>query len=578
MRKMAALILAGALTVGSALPAAAHGSPKGHEKGNHKSRFEESFRDWDAGFWGNEALARMVVKGVIKGNSDGTIAAVRPVTRLEAAIMLARLLDLPAPELPYGEFKLKAPWGEIKIENAGGKFEIKVEARGEGEFKFEDSNAVPAWGRAAILTALQEGFLIFDGARLNPLAPLNRLEAAIMLVKAAGLDAEARDRAGADLPFADAGSIPDRLQGYIAIAVEKGFVKGYEDGTFRPHKILTRAEWAALLDRLDRQGAPVSADGRQVKGTVTGVTVGAAPAIAMTTPVFPNGVTYPVDDTAVFYKGGQAITIADLAAGDNVIVNLSPERTILMVTVHNVARTVAGTVTAYTAPAAGAAGSIAIQGAAGAAATTHVVTAGTAVTLDGRPATLADIRVGDRVELTLEGAALTRIAIKAEVRTVTGTLAAVTPGAGGALPTLSVTGPNNTTATYAVADHATLAEAGGGALTLADLHAGDQLSLRVERNLVTRIVRTRAAAQPQQPTAATGIISAIAAPGTAGSGYSVTILSNGAAATYSFAPNATLALGTAAITAADLRVGDQVQFTHTAGVIATLVVTARAGQ
>lgn len=482
MRKWMALLLAGTLTLSLAVPALAR--DKEREK-DHKSRFEVQFKDWDTQFWGNESLARMVTKGVIKGNGDGTVAANRPVSRLEAAIMVARLLDLEAPQIPRGEFKLKAPWGEIKIENEGDEFEIKIKTR-DDEWEFEDDDDVPAWGREAILIGLEHGFLIFDGARLNPMSPLNRLEAAIMLVKAAGMDEEAQNWAGADLSFTDASKIPQRLQGYIAVAVEQEFVTGYENGSFMPHKPVTRAEWATLLDRLDRDGAPVSADGRQVKGMVTAVNVGTAPSIAMTTPVFPNGVTYPVDDTAVFYKNRQEITIADISAGDQVIINLSPDRQILMVTVHNLVKRIAGQVSAYTEPTTSAAGSITVTDKTGVT-TTHALTVQTAVRLGESAGTLADLLVGDQVKLTLEGAQLTSIMIKVEAVTVTGSLSAITQGVDGALPTLTVVSENSPAITYTVADYATISGSGETALTLTDLQVGDLVTLRVQRGLVVRI-------------------------------------------------------------------------------------------
>lgn len=571
MRKVVALTLAGALALGTAAPALAdndHG--RSHGKGSGKNRFEDKFKDWNREFWGNEALARMITKGVIKGNDDGTVAAVRPVSRLEAAIMLGRLLNLEAPEIPYGEIKLKAPWGELEIENKGDKFELKLKTR-EGEIKIEDDGDIPSWGRAAILVGLQQGFLIFDGAKLSPSAPLNRLEAAIMLVKAAGLDEEAQAKADADLSFTDEAKIASRLRGYIAIAVEKGFVTGYEDGSFRPDKLVTRAEWAALLDRLDRKGPAVSPDGRQVKGAVTAVSIGASPSITMTTPVFPGGVTYAVDDTAVLYEKGKEVTIADVAVGDNVIINLSEDRKILMLAVNNVPREVTGVVTAYTAPSATAAGSLTLT--VNGAATTYSVPSDMAFTLGGKAATAADVRIGDKVVLVMEGAQLTKVHIKVETVTVSGTLSAVTP-AGNARPTITLIGENNTAATYTIADYATINAKNGPALTLNDLKPGDKATLTVERNLVAKIVRTQSA--PAQPQVKTGTIVAVTAPATSGAAYSVGILVNNAVEVYTVGQSTALIYNGAAIAPSALRIGDQTQFTHNGTVLTTLTVTTRA--
>ena len=53
--------------------------------------------------------------------------------------------------------------------------------------------------------------------------------------------------------FKDA--IPAYAQGAVEVAVAKGLVKGYPDGTFRPNQPVTRAEAAVILDRLIGGGA-----------------------------------------------------------------------------------------------------------------------------------------------------------------------------------------------------------------------------------------------------------------------------------------------------------------------------------
>ncbi|HYF76615.1 MAG TPA: S-layer homology domain-containing protein [Symbiobacteriaceae bacterium] len=483
MHKFVTAVLAGALSLTVITPTTALARDDRSEK--KRPQYEQNFKDWQQDFWANESLARMITLGVIKGNGDDTIASSRPVTRLEAAIMLSRLLELPAPEMPKGEFKIKAPWGELEIENKGDKFEIKLKTR-EGEFKLEDGGKIPAWGREAILIGLREGFLVFDGASVSPMKPLNRLEAAMMMVKAAGLDAEAQARKGADLPFTDADKIPERLRGYIALAVENGFVNGYEDGSFRPEQVLSRAEWAALLDRLDRKSGPaVTADGKQIKATVTAVDADATPSVRVTTPVYPGGVTYQFDPASVIYKSGKEITVADIQADDQVIINLDAEREVALLTVANVVRRVSGQVEAFTAPADVAEGSIELKEKDGT--RSYKVTSASKILLSGREATFADVREGDAVTVKLEGARVSEIAIKVETKSVAGTLEAVTPGDDATLPTIALKDAEEGQAPYKVADHATIKNSNGTAITLADLQPGDQLSLKVERDLVIAI-------------------------------------------------------------------------------------------
>lgn len=414
-RKLLALVLALILVV-AATPLAMAGDDDEDEeegKGRPEKRWEFSFKDWNRGYWANESLARMAAKKVMQGYDDGTIGAQRPVSKLEAAIMLVRLLQLDLPVLGEGEltFQMKSG-GKVKAEVEGEELELAIKGPGgEVEVEFEDDNRIPPWGQGAIIAALQEGFLLFEGGHINPMAPLTRWEATVMLVKAAGLEQQAALEAGADLPFRDAPAIPEDYRGYVAVALAQGLITGYDDHTFKPTKPVTRAEWAALLDRLDRQGE--SRDARQVKGKVTAANIGASPSISMTTPVYPQAVTYPIDDTAVFYVNGREATIADVRAGDRVIVQLSEDRKILMVTVTrdgtaDTSLTLTGTV-ATVVYGANEIPTVGLTNDLGETRAYRVADWATITSAAGADLTLADIRVGSRVQARVEQSLIVRL-------------------------------------------------------------------------------------------------------------------------------------------------------------------------
>lgn len=548
MRKLTAMIVASALTLGAMAPAALADNDNQHGNGN-RPQYEQDFSDWQDDYWANESLARMITRGVIQGNGDATIASFRPVTRLEAAIMMSRLLELQAPAMPTGEFTIDTSWGEIRVTNTKKEFAIRIKTP-QGEYKLEDGDDIPEWGRNAILIGLREGFIVFDGASLSPMKPLNRLEAAIMMVKAAGLDAQAQARAGASLEFTDADSIPGRLRGYIAIAVESGFVTGYEDGSFRPAQVLTRAEWAALLDRLDREnGKPITADGRQIKATVTAVSTNG---VTVTTPVYPGGVTYRLASNAAIYKGGKKIRLSDIQADDQVIINLNSDRQILLLTVVNTSRQVSGKVEAFVRPSASGTGSIRLNGTG--TARTYTVNSQTKVMLDGQAATFAEVRTGDQVTLKLDGVVVKEIAIKAAATTtVVGTLEAISFGSNATLPTVTVRSANNVRATYSIADFAAIKGENGAAITLGDLNLGDELTLKVERDLVTSIQVKAGAIVPVKSGQVEAFVAA--SRGVAGA---ITVRDNSASATYTVTTSTEVLLGNRMATFADVRIGDQV--------------------
>ena len=87
--------------------------------------------------------------------------------------------------------------------------------------------------------------------RFQPNALADRLTAAIVLVRAAGLRGEAEAQANASLPFTDTASIPAQWRGYVAVALARGLLKP-GNKTFRPQTALTRLELAQALVVLQR--------------------------------------------------------------------------------------------------------------------------------------------------------------------------------------------------------------------------------------------------------------------------------------------------------------------------------------
>ena len=95
------------------------------------------------------------------------------------------------------------------------------------------------------------GKLFYDavpGGRFYPNERTTRLVAAIAFVKAAGLDASA---SSAVLPVSvgDASSIPTAWRGYVAVALQNGFLK-LDGNQFNQSRSLTRLELAIALNKL----------------------------------------------------------------------------------------------------------------------------------------------------------------------------------------------------------------------------------------------------------------------------------------------------------------------------------------
>ena len=109
-----------------------------------------------------------------------------------------------------------------------------------------------------------------------PTLPATREDIAVALVRIMGLtEKDAKDPNYASRAFKDANDISPGLRPYISIAAERGLIKGYEDGTFRPTRNVTRAESVVLLLRATKQAVSTVNDELDVTATVI---VGSNPA------------------------------------------------------------------------------------------------------------------------------------------------------------------------------------------------------------------------------------------------------------------------------------------------------------
>ena len=98
------------------------------------------------------------------------------------------------------------------------------------------------------------GSLFYDatpGGKFSPLNGATKLAAAIAFVKAAGLKSQACS-ASLPLTVSDTSSIPLAWRGYVAVALQRGFIS-LDGNAFNPTRSLTRVELATSLNTLVSQ-------------------------------------------------------------------------------------------------------------------------------------------------------------------------------------------------------------------------------------------------------------------------------------------------------------------------------------
>lgn len=182
---------------------------------------QTSFKDVSGTFWAKEEINSLVQLGVITGYQDNTFKPQAPVTREEFAkiITSAFYLDLPAADAPQTFVDVsRSRWSFSSVEAA----------------KDFLTGYYPPSGKA-----------FFD-----PTGKATREDVAVALVKTLGYQPDDLQNKHILDRYYDAAKISPNLETYLAIAVEKNLLTGYNDYTLRPGNSVTRAEAASLLFRV----------------------------------------------------------------------------------------------------------------------------------------------------------------------------------------------------------------------------------------------------------------------------------------------------------------------------------------
>ncbi|MGG1552146.1 S-layer homology domain-containing protein [Paenibacillus ferrarius] len=293
MRKLLVGTIAFTMMMGAGTTAFASGGGRDHDDHDNRNKTRNyplklHFKDTQGKEyeWALRYIIDLASRRVFEGYDDGTFKPQATVTRMEAIAAAVRVMGL-----------------RDEAESA------KAMAT---KLNFLDAAKVPAWAVGYVAVALENDLFGETESYVNPNQPADRLWATTLLVKALKLQNQAEAQMNAKLPFADSGSIPAGSVGYVKVAVDQGLVDGFEDNTFRPKQLVTRAQIAALLDRAGNQ-LPGNSDGL-ISGTIL------APVTGSTVTISTGGQTstLALDDDVFIFKNGSRVSTAALAIGDTV--------------------------------------------------------------------------------------------------------------------------------------------------------------------------------------------------------------------------------------------------------------------
>lgn len=111
------------------------------------------------------------------------------------------------------------------------------------------SDTANHWGRDYINAMVKKGlFEGYDDGSFKPDNGVTRQEMAVVLVRLLGLESELGSVT--ELAYTDAYDIAEWAQKAVALLSSKGIYLGYDDGEFKPERVLTREEIVSLAMRI----------------------------------------------------------------------------------------------------------------------------------------------------------------------------------------------------------------------------------------------------------------------------------------------------------------------------------------
>lgn len=200
------------------------------------------------GHWAEKYIKDLVAKKVLEGDDKHHFNPDQHVTREQFAAMVARMFHLRNTSTTQDFVDVpQKRWSFNVIEATKDYFDAFKDLNGGYDF-------LPAEGAQR------------QDVTVTLVKVIMKMDSSIQLMDAGSADQLLQSK------FKDAGNIAAVLRPYVATAVQNKLIQGDDEGRFNPDSTLTRAEAAALLDRISDRNIVVGVPSGST--TVTGSTYG----------------------------------------------------------------------------------------------------------------------------------------------------------------------------------------------------------------------------------------------------------------------------------------------------------------
>lgn len=195
------------------------------------------------------AFAAPTVPGAVYSDQQA-VGTNKPVAKIMVELQQAGIQDVKPTDWYAGSVTVLVQAGLLKPNDQGQLEPEKEMTKSEGVAVFAKVLGIASKTDtdAQALAKAQEAGLVDE--RVEATSDMTRIEVARLLAKALGIEPKLV-LGPADFPFTDFDEV-DSMEdaGILKVLYEMGIFKGYEDKSFRPSGILTKAQIAILIDRI----------------------------------------------------------------------------------------------------------------------------------------------------------------------------------------------------------------------------------------------------------------------------------------------------------------------------------------
>lgn len=481
--------------------------------------------------WATVQIEEMTTLGIIKGYTDGTFKPDKSISKIEAALLFARVAGFN-----------DANNAKI-VELANNKYKAVLDTIDLGAYSNYKKEIAFLLYKNVLNADTIEAYL----GDSNYLKDFPRSDAAILIANLMGADI--KGISASSLDFADASQIPDEAVKYVSYVVNEGLMNGVQkdDGTvvFDADKALSRAQVCVLLYRIiDKLNLSAEAGVVEAFNAEAGVLE------------FTNAEgkekSYVINEDVKVIINGENAKASDILSNSDVVV-VRHDKDIFSVDIispkSNV--TVKGIVNSV------AKGNSYVKISVVESKTEQIKTYYSQgidfeVTTDGVADKFESIKTKDYVVIKLLGSDIVSIDRQTAEATVQGTIVKINLSSpiGLTVRTVDEITDEETVSEYTVSDSAIIRRNGKSA-TLREVLAGDKVVLTITRGEITKIVATSTSGN------VTGTVTAIKIA----SQSEITLSVNSKEETYAVAMDATFKVAGADATIYDLRLGNMVALT-----------------